>query len=316
MSEALVVLAHGDRDAAARLEYQRLASLLAERLPDLQVQLAVLEFPADDLPSIDQAIARCAKAGAQRLVALPYFLFAAGHARDDLPGELSRTAAAWPSLMIAYQPPLGVDRRILDVLESRADQAAATFTEQAEGPTALLFMGAGTSDPDANADLHRAARLLWERRRYPLVEVGSVSLTEPRVAEAIRRCQALGARRVLVVPYFLNTAPSAAASPRGWNTAAASCPSYSSRSAPSWDSTPYAGFARRSAPVAAWRRRQLRISVCRPAPPAAGRGPAGWQRHRPSAARLNAVQATRLLRETVAGRALEPEGTLLLVSHR
>jgi sirohydrochlorin cobaltochelatase len=69
----------------------------------------------------------------------------------------------------------------------------------------LLLVGAGTSDRDANADLYRAGRLLWERRRFDLVEVAFVSLTGPTVADGLERCRLLGARRIIVVPYFLNT---------------------------------------------------------------------------------------------------------------
>lgn len=205
MRQALLILAHGSRDAGARAEYVRLTDLMTARLPELFVQFSVLEFPGDGLASIAEGVGRCVEAGAERLVALPYFLFAAGHVREDLPGELRTAVADQPGLRIAYQPPLGVDKRLLDVLEARAAAAAEHQAAVMSGATALLLVGAGTSDADANADLFRAARLLWERRRHDFVEVAFVSLTEPNVAEAVRRCQALGAARVLVVPYFLNT---------------------------------------------------------------------------------------------------------------
>jgi sirohydrochlorin cobaltochelatase len=202
--QAVLILAHGSRDEAARVEYRRLSEAMASRVPEAPVQLSVLEFPGDDLASIPEGVERCVGTGAERIVALPYFLFAAGHVREDLPGEL-RQASESSGCVIAYQPPLGVDVRVLDVIEARAAEAASTLSNQPAGPTALLLVGAGTSDPDANSDLYRAARLLWERRRYDLVEVGFVSLTQPTVEEAVSRCRGLGARRILVVPYFLNT---------------------------------------------------------------------------------------------------------------
>lgn len=205
MNQALLILAHGSRDVAARAEYQRVHAELAARLPEIPVEFSVLEFPGPDLRSIADGIRRCVEAGAERIVALPFFLFAAGHVRDDLPGELERAARASPGLRLSYQPSLGVDRRVVDVLERRASEAAAALAANPGGPTAVLLVGAGTSDPDSNADLYRAARLLWERRRFELVEVAFVSLTEPNVAAAIDRCRALGARRLLVVPYFLTT---------------------------------------------------------------------------------------------------------------
>jgi sirohydrochlorin cobaltochelatase len=205
MQQALLILAHGSRDAGARAEYARLGGLLAARLPNLPVEFVVLEFPGDGLASIEEGVRACVQRGAERIVALPFFLFAAGHVRDDLPGELRSAARAAGDVQIAYQPPLGVDRLLLEVLELRATEAEARLGVERPGPTALLLVGAGTSDCDANADLYRASRLLWERGRFDLVEVAFVSLTRPSLAEGLERCQLLGARRIVVAPYFLNT---------------------------------------------------------------------------------------------------------------
>ena len=201
MKQAILYLAHGSRDPGARAEYVRLASLLAEQLPDLPVCFSVLEFPGDGLPSIEQGVRWCVERGAARIVALPYFLFAAGHVREDLPSELRQAAATAGGVRIVYQPPLGVDPLLAEVLEQRALEVAGHGADQ----TALLLVGAGTSDPDANAELYRAGRLLWERKRFDPVEVAFVSLTQPSVADGLQRCRALGARRIVVAPYFLNT---------------------------------------------------------------------------------------------------------------
>ena len=205
MSQSVLVLAHGSRNQAARAEYQRVRAEVANRLPDLPVEFAVLEFPGEDLAAISEGVRRCAEVGATRIVALPYFLFAAGHVREDLPGELEQAVEGWPGLTVAYQPPIGVDPKVVDVLEGRAIEASQDFTADPTVSTAVLLVGAGTSDPDSNADLYRAARLLWERRRFPLVEVAFVSLTSPSVADGLERCLKLGATEIAVVPYFLNT---------------------------------------------------------------------------------------------------------------
>src|SRR3712207_4226818 len=86
---ALLLMAHGSRDAGARAEYVRLRQALAERLPGETVVLSVLEFPdREDLPSIQEGWRRCLAVGARRVVAVPFFLFPAGHVREDLPNEL------------------------------------------------------------------------------------------------------------------------------------------------------------------------------------------------------------------------------------
>jgi sirohydrochlorin cobaltochelatase len=66
-------------------------------------------------------------------------------------------------------------------------------------------VGRGSSDPDANADLCKVARLVWDGRGFGGVEAAFVSLAPPSVPEALDRCRRLGAARVVVVPYFLFT---------------------------------------------------------------------------------------------------------------
>jgi sirohydrochlorin cobaltochelatase len=203
--QALLVMAHGSRDAEARGEYRRMHAALAARMAPLPVVFSVLEFPGDDgLPSIEQGWRRCLETGARRVVALPFFLFPAGHVREDLPNELraAREAGGWADLEM--MPPLGAADELLDAVEARAQEASGPASG---ANTAVILVGAGTSDPDANGDLCKAARLIWERfnDRHSLVETAWVSLTRPSIAEAVDRCVRLGTERIALVPYFLNT---------------------------------------------------------------------------------------------------------------
>jgi sirohydrochlorin cobaltochelatase len=207
-NQAILLMAHGSRDAEAREEYRRVHAALAARLAPVPVVFSILEFPGDDgLPSIADGWRLCLAAGARRIVALPFFLFPAGHVREDLPGELRDVLRTAGPVAIDYLPPLGPADEILETIDARAQEALATLSEHDASSTALIFVGAGTSDPDANGDLCKAARLFWERynARYTLVETAWVSLTRPSVATAIDRCIRLGATRIALVPYFLNT---------------------------------------------------------------------------------------------------------------
>jgi sirohydrochlorin cobaltochelatase len=67
----------------------------------------------------------------------------------------------------------------------------------------VLLVGRGSTDPDANAELFKVARLLWEGRGIGGVEAAFVSLAEPGVPAGLDRCRRLGARRIVVLPYFL-----------------------------------------------------------------------------------------------------------------
>jgi sirohydrochlorin cobaltochelatase len=83
------------------------------------------------------------------------------------------------------------------------DRLAAVVPADLRATTAVVLVGRGAYDPDANADIAKVARLLWEGRRWPIVEPAYISLTTPSVQDAMERCRRLGATRIAVVPYFL-----------------------------------------------------------------------------------------------------------------
>lgn len=71
--------------------------------------------------------------------------------------------------------------------------------------TIILVMGRGGSDPDANSDFYKLTRLLWERTAYKSVESCFIAIAKPSLPEGLERCLALGARKIVVLPYLLFT---------------------------------------------------------------------------------------------------------------
>ncbi len=149
-------------------------------------------------------------------------LVAAGHAKGDIPAALAREQTRHPGLTFTYARTLGPHPLLIDLLASASPLPAAT-------PPAVLVVGRGSTDPDANADVVKTARLLWEGRDYPLAETAFVSLARPDVTEGLERCRLLGARRIVVAP--LLPVPRRAAGPGG-RAGRASTP----RPIPSWTS--------------------------------------------------------------------------------
>jgi sirohydrochlorin cobaltochelatase len=195
---AIVLLGHGTQEPAGAREFLAYAERLAARTGE-PVAAGVLEFPTAGLPDIQTAFATAANAGRHKIVALPALLHFAGHARDDMPSQVGLARTRFPDLDITLAGPLGMDERLLKVIEERL----APF--EPDEDTAVLLVGRGSTNSEANADLFKLARLLWDRNRFGWVEASFVSLAPPSVAAGIDRCRRLGARRVLVMPYFLNS---------------------------------------------------------------------------------------------------------------
>ena len=197
MSTAIVLLGHGTKDADGTAEFLQYVEELRRR-SGWPVSAGVLEYPSAELPDIQEAFRAAAASGASQIVGLPALLHFAGHARTDMPAQLRQAQDAHPELDIRLAGPLGFDDRLLAAVELRL------AGQSNDADTAVLLVGRGSLDDAANADLFRTARMLWSRNRYGSVEAAFVSLAPPDVACGIERCVRLGARTVLVAPYFLN----------------------------------------------------------------------------------------------------------------
>ena len=151
---------------------------------------------------MSEAVSALVHGGADDVVAVPLMLLAAGHTKNDIPATLARERLSHPHVRFRYARDLGVRPELLALIDERV---AAVVAPEERGETAVVLVGRGSSDPDANADLAKIARLFYEGRAHPFVETAFVSLAPPAVPDALERCRRLGARRVVVVPYFLFT---------------------------------------------------------------------------------------------------------------
>ncbi|WP_030347044.1 sirohydrochlorin chelatase [Streptomyces sp. NRRL S-1022] len=196
---ALLIAGHGTRDDAGAEAFRDFVRELGRRHPGLPVAGGFIELSP---PPLGEAVSELVEQGVRRFAAVPLMLVSAGHAKGDIPAALAREKERHPGISYTYGRPLGPHPALLSVLERRLDEAL-DGADRAE--TTVLLVGRGSTDPDANAEVFKAARLLWEGRGYAGVETAFVSLAAPDVPSGLDRCVALGAKRVVVLPYFLFT---------------------------------------------------------------------------------------------------------------
>ncbi|GAB3235348.1 CbiX/SirB N-terminal domain-containing protein [Glycomyces halotolerans] len=199
MSHQLMIVAHGTVDPDGQAESFRLLEQVRALRPGLRADLSFLELCP---PPISESVSAAVADGVDHMTVVPLVLLGAGHAKGDVPASIAAERERRPGVKFTYGAPLGVRPELLDLVDRRLCEAVAA--DQRE-ETAVVLIGRGTSDPDANADLFKIARMLWEGRPWPLVETGFVSLARPSVPEALDRCRALGAKRIALLPYFLFT---------------------------------------------------------------------------------------------------------------
>jgi sirohydrochlorin cobaltochelatase len=197
----VMVCGHGSRDLQAVEQFQGLVRRLAERLPHYPVESGFLEFAR---PVLREGLDRLRARGVDRVLAVPGMLFAAGHVKNDVPSVLNQYAADH-GLQIDFGRELGIDAKLLRAARDRIEACLAAAADVAREETLLMVIGRGTSDPDANGNVAKVARMLWEGMGFGWAEVGYSGVAHPRVDAALERASRLGFRRILVFPYFLFT---------------------------------------------------------------------------------------------------------------
>lgn len=204
MSDVAVLLCgHGSRDVEAIAEFERLATTLRARLGNRHVAHGFLEFAR---PTIGAALEQLREHGAREIHALPGMLFAAGHAKNDIPSVLNDFAARHPEITVRYGRELAVEPLLLEVARERivlAESLSAGSVPRAD--SLLLVVGRGTNDPDANSNVAKVARLLAEGLGFGWGEAAFSGVAHPRANEALERVVRLGFKRIIVFPYFLFT---------------------------------------------------------------------------------------------------------------
>jgi sirohydrochlorin cobaltochelatase len=200
----VMLCGHGSRNQRAVGEFANLAEHLRARLPGIPVEYGYLEFAN---PVLHQGLDKLRALGLKRVLAVPGMLFAAGHAKNDIPSVLNTYAAAHPGLEITYGRELGVDTRMIRGAGDRIAEAIAAALDQSVGrhETLLMVVGRGASDPDANSNVAKVMRLLWEGMGFGWGEVSYSGVTFPLVTPALDHAVKLGYRRIIVFPYFLFT---------------------------------------------------------------------------------------------------------------
>jgi sirohydrochlorin ferrochelatase/(2Fe-2S) ferredoxin len=116
----LLVVGRGSSDPDANGDFVKVTRLVGDGRGFLHVEPA---FIGVTQPSVEVALERAARLGAERVVVLPYFLFA-GRLVTKLAALVAAFRERHPWIRATVAAHLGVDERLLPLLDERSDQAA------------------------------------------------------------------------------------------------------------------------------------------------------------------------------------------------
>ncbi|MCE2516727.1 MAG: CbiX/SirB N-terminal domain-containing protein, partial [Alphaproteobacteria bacterium] len=115
----VMICGHGSRSKSAVAEFAVLAEKLDPLFPDWPVEYGYLEFAT---PVIKTGLDKLRDQGVNHVLAVPGMLFAAGHAKNDIPSVLN-TYAAENNITIQYGRELAVDLKMRSAAGQRVNEA-------------------------------------------------------------------------------------------------------------------------------------------------------------------------------------------------
>ncbi|MGN7470863.1 sirohydrochlorin chelatase [Brevibacillus sp. SAFN-007a] len=199
--DAVLFVGHGSKDPEGNEEIRQFVASLAPELDVPIIETCFLEFARPDML---QGLHTCVARGATRVAVIPIILFSAGHAKIHIPAAIDEAKELYPHVQFIYGRPIGIHEEVIHILSARMAEAGFASGEDHDD-LAVLVIGRGSSDADANSDLYKMSRLFWERYKARWVETAFMGVTYPLYDEGVERCLKLGAKRIVLLPYFLFT---------------------------------------------------------------------------------------------------------------
>ncbi|MBV8788693.1 MAG: sirohydrochlorin chelatase [Mycobacterium sp.] len=182
----LVLTAHGSVDPRAAVTTLAVAERVRRDRPALDVRVAFCE---KSTPCVCDVVADL-RADA---VVTPLLLADAYHARVDIPAMIARSGAVQAEV-------LGVDDRLVKVLRQRVCQLGVSRLDPDVG---VVVVAVGSSQQTANVRTNLAAPALVAGTRWAGAVTAFATGPGPSLGSAAERLRAMGARRLVIAPWFL-----------------------------------------------------------------------------------------------------------------
>lgn len=119
MKTALLLMAHGSRNAEANADLE----FVAQQLRGGNYEPIVASFLELAEPSIVEGGRVCCREGANRVVMVPYFLSAGVHFRRDLQAVRDQLSREFPDCEFLLAEPMGRHPALLQIVLERAAEA-------------------------------------------------------------------------------------------------------------------------------------------------------------------------------------------------
>lgn len=205
-TEGLLLVGHGTRDEQGTRQFFELADILSQRLSSIAVQPCLLELQP---PTIEEGWNKLVAKGVTHIHVAPLLLFAAGHAKQDIPDAVSAVSQSTPGVTYDFSRPLSRHPAIVDLVLERIIERLNDAP--ADEGCAVVMVGRGSHDPCARSDMFVLSEIVQHKLRQQFsrgnkIEVSTCfyAMAEPRLPQVLEEIShSYKTRHVVVYSHLL-----------------------------------------------------------------------------------------------------------------
>jgi sirohydrochlorin ferrochelatase/(2Fe-2S) ferredoxin len=196
--KAVIIVGHGSRVQEANTEFERLVERFKQQVDEYEIFYAYVELAQPDLRTALQQTASFFN----EVIIVPFFLFAAGHVKNDVPLAVAEAREKSPHVKFRVAMALGVHPNMARLTAARVEETARPLNKKHER-ISVLMVGRGSSDPDANSDFCKLVRIVEESSNYAKVDYSFIAIVKPKVEQALERLIRYNPEAIILQPYLL-----------------------------------------------------------------------------------------------------------------
>jgi sirohydrochlorin cobaltochelatase len=196
----ILIVGHGTRNAVGCSQFLELAEKLKLCFPASPVEAAFLELAT---PSIEMGLEALARRGCKDFAVLPILLFEAGHAKSDVPNEVSAAADNLHMQCLGQSSPIAASDTAVQLSLDRFRESLQTQPDLDPEYIALCMIGRGASDPHATAQMEELVRKRQAIVRTGWSRIGYFAAARPTVDEVLADCLSCPLDDVFIQPHLL-----------------------------------------------------------------------------------------------------------------
>jgi len=118
--ETIILMGHGSRVPGAGRDMEEVAQRLKDKYGYPRVEICFISRLGPHFPEIFE---KCVKQGAEKVLAIPYFLHEGLHLLLDIPEMMQKEANKFPHVKLMLGKSLGFDEGLVDLVERRIEES-------------------------------------------------------------------------------------------------------------------------------------------------------------------------------------------------